>query len=85
MRLLLLLSGDPPALALQAFNMEGLTKKITTGATPHLPPMYSDDWKEMVSSMLCKNEEDRPSAEDILRLPWLQVRVGGRWGSVAGG
>lgn len=78
----LLLSGALPALALQAFNMEGLTKKITTGPTPHLPPMYSDDWKEVVSSMLCKDEEDRPSADDILRLPWLQVRVGGRWGSV---
>ena len=60
----------------QAFNMDGLVKKITSGPTPAVPAHYSADWKSVVRSMLCKEEGQRPSAHDILRLPWLQARKG---------
>jgi serine/threonine protein kinase len=55
--------------------MDGLVKKITSGPTPILPHHYSEEWKAVVRVMLCKEEDQRPSADDILRLPWLQVRT----------
>lgn len=58
----------------QAFNMEGLIKKITTGPTPQLPSQYSEEWRELIKAMLSRDEEMRPSAGQILALPWLQVR-----------
>ncbi|GAX73617.1 hypothetical protein CEUSTIGMA_g1068.t1 [Chlamydomonas eustigma] len=61
--------------AFQAFNMDGLVKKITTGPTPNLPHHYSEEWKAVVRSMLCKEEDQRPTADDILRLPWLLPAV----------
>ena len=62
--------------------MEGLIKKITTGPTPQLPSQYSEEWRELVKAMLSKDEEMRPSAGQILALPWLQVR--GRQGQGGG-
>ncbi|KAG1654791.1 hypothetical protein FOA52_005726 [Chlamydomonas sp. UWO 241] len=61
--------------AFQAFNMSALVKKITHGPTPALPSMYSEEWRECVRWMLCKDEVLRPSAADILALPWLQDAV----------
>ena len=58
--------------------MDGLIKKITSGPTPSVPSHYSEDWKAVIRMMLAKDEDQRPSADDILRLPWLQV--GGRVG-----
>ena len=59
---------------MQAFNMDGLIKKITSGPTPAVPSHYSEDWKSVVRWMLSKDEDQRPTADDILKLPWLQVR-----------
>ncbi len=53
--------------------MEGLVKKITSGPTPQLPTQYSEEWRAVVRSLLSKDEAQRPSAADILKLPWLQV------------
>ena len=53
--------------------MDGLIKKITSGPTPAVPSHYSEDWKSVVRWMLSKDEDQRPTAEDILKLPWLQV------------
>mmetsp|Transcript_37144 Transcript_37144/g.82632 ORF Transcript_37144/g.82632 Transcript_37144/m.82632 type:complete len:632 (+) Transcript_37144:231-2126(+) len=58
--------------AFRAFNMEGLVKKITAGPTPNLPSHYSEDWKNVVRAMLNKDEDKRPTAEEILMLPFLQ-------------
>ncbi|PNH05510.1 Serine/threonine-protein kinase Nek1, partial [Tetrabaena socialis] len=58
--------------AFQAFNMAGLVKKVTSAPAPQLPSCYSEQWRGLVRSMLAKEPETRPSAEQLLELEWLQ-------------
>lgn len=64
--------------------MDGLVKKITTGPTPTVPSHYSEEWRAVVRALLSKEEALRPSAEQILVLPWLQNAVRRRGGVCMG-
>lgn len=56
--------------------MSGLVRKITTGPTPMVPSRYSPEFKALIRALLCKEAEGRPSAAQVLELPWLQVMAG---------
>ncbi|XP_013095073.2 serine/threonine-protein kinase Nek9-like isoform X2 [Biomphalaria glabrata] len=57
----------------QASNPLKLAKEVVKGEILAVSKTYSDDIRSLVDSMLNKNPEDRPSADDILALP-LMVR-----------
>jgi NIMA (never in mitosis gene a)-related kinase 1/4/5 len=61
--------------AFHSFNSEGLLRKIGSGKVPAIPTEYSDDLRDLVRSMLFRDETRRPSADDILEMPFLQVRA----------
>ncbi|MEW5315749.1 MAG: hypothetical protein WDW38_007155 [Sanguina aurantia] len=69
--------------AFQACNMSGLVRRITSGPTPTLPSRYSPELTSLVRALLCKEAEGRPSAAQVLQLPWLQpacARVEAKFG-----
>jgi serine/threonine protein kinase len=54
--------------------MNGLIKKVTGGSPPPLPSNLSEEWRSLIKRMLSRDEAKRPTAEEILEMPFLQVR-----------
>lgn len=52
--------------AFDAQNMKSLIQKILKGTYPPLPDMYSSDLKNLLSQMLIKDPNKRPSIKKIL-------------------
>jgi NIMA (never in mitosis gene a)-related kinase len=52
--------------AFDAQNMKGLIQKILKGTYPPLPEVYSPDLKKLLSEMLIKDPNKRPSIKKIL-------------------
>lgn len=59
--------------AFHSFNCDGIIKKIKSGKVPAIPSEFSEPLRRLVRTMLYTDECKRPSAEDILAMPFLQV------------
>ncbi|KAL4304207.1 hypothetical protein GQ457_10G007370 [Hibiscus cannabinus] len=56
-------------------DMAGLISKINRSAIGPLPSCYSPLLKTLIKGMLRKNAENRPSASELLKHPYLQPHV----------
>ncbi|XP_028404721.1 serine/threonine-protein kinase Nek8-like isoform X2 [Dendronephthya gigantea] len=57
--------------AFEALNLPALVKKILTAAVPPVTGKYSDDLKELVTSLLNRDPEQRPTIKEVLANPLL--------------
>jgi serine/threonine protein kinase len=55
--------------------MKGLVQKILKGTYPPLPDMYSADLKKLISEMLIKDPNKRPSIRKILEMPFMKAKI----------
>jgi NIMA (never in mitosis gene a)-related kinase len=61
--------------AFDAQNMKGLVQKILKGTYPPLPEVYSSDLKKLLSEMLIKDPNKRPSIKKILEMPFMKAKI----------
>jgi NIMA (never in mitosis gene a)-related kinase 1/4/5 len=59
----------------QAEDMKSLYRKVTRGAFPALPSVFSQDFSQVLSCFIIVDPKKRPSAAQILRLPLVNKRV----------
>jgi NIMA (never in mitosis gene a)-related kinase 1/4/5 len=55
--------------------MKGLVQKILKGTYPPLPEVYSSDLKKLLSEMLTKDPNKRPSIRKILEMPFMKAKI----------
>lgn len=55
--------------------MKGLVQKILKGTYPPLPEVYSSDLKRLLSEMLIKDPNKRPSIKKILDMPIMKAKM----------
>lgn len=48
-------------------------QEVTTGDFPAIDEMYSDDLKDLIGSLLNVGPKSRPTAEALLKLPFIQA------------
>lgn len=56
-------------------NVAGLVLKIVRGPTPQFPKQYSGELRKLHSSLLKRDPEQRPSAQEVLHWPLLQQEI----------
>ena len=61
--------------AFDANSMKGLVLKILRGTYPEIPSWYSQDLKDLISSMLIKDPIKRPSINKVLEMDFLKSRI----------
>ena len=61
--------------AFDAQNMKSLIQKILKGTYPPLPDVYSSDLKNLLSQMLIKDPNKRPSIRKILEIPIIKAKI----------
>jgi NIMA (never in mitosis gene a)-related kinase len=66
------LSLHPP---FRAKDMNGLFKKVTLGVFDDPPKHFSPEMRNLVTSMIRVNPKDRPSSDQILRMPEVQIKM----------
>lgn len=59
----------------RAKDMNGLFKKVTLGVFDEPPKHFSGELRNLVTSMIRVNPKDRPSSEQLLRLPEVQLKM----------
>jgi len=52
-----------------------LAKKITLGKFERIPIRYSEDLQSIIEKMLKINQNERPSAELLLKFPFINLRI----------
>uniref|UniRef100_A0A8C5R3M6 non-specific serine/threonine protein kinase n=1 Tax=Leptobrachium leishanense TaxID=445787 RepID=A0A8C5R3M6_9ANUR len=60
--------------AFEASNWIKLVSLIVEGPTPSLPSRYSSELNDILQKTLRKNPEERPSASEILHMPYILER-----------
>jgi len=55
--------------------MKSLIQKILKGTYPPLPDVYSSDLKNLLSQMLIKDPNKRPSIRKILEIPIIKAKI----------
>jgi serine/threonine protein kinase len=53
----------------------GLVYKIVQDKHDPIPSTYSDEMKNLVTLLLNKNDKERPSALEILKIPFVQLHM----------
>lgn len=61
--------------AFDANSMKGLVLKILRGSYPQIPNHYSQDLKDLISDMLIKDPQKRPSMRKTLEREFLAKRI----------
>eukprot|EP00242_Pyramimonas_sp_CCMP2087_P011404 CAMPEP_0198216744 /NCGR_PEP_ID=MMETSP1445-20131203/59418_1 /TAXON_ID=36898 /ORGANISM="Pyramimonas sp., Strain CCMP2087" /LENGTH=458 /DNA_ID=CAMNT_0043893129 /DNA_START=323 /DNA_END=1699 /DNA_ORIENTATION=- len=61
--------------AFEAFDLEGLGKKVLESPPPTLPKQYSEDMRSLVRRLLTKEPSQRPALFEVLGTPFLQPYV----------
>jgi len=59
----------------EAQNISSLIKKITSGAVPTLPQAYSNELRQIASSLLCPDHKKRPTASEIVQGALVQAEM----------
>ncbi|KAG2443892.1 hypothetical protein HXX76_002232 [Chlamydomonas incerta] len=61
--------------AFDAADMSSLVMKILRGEHLPIPQGFSQELKDLVRQLLCKNPKMRPSAEQIMKMPFMKEYV----------
>jgi len=61
--------------AFTAQNVPSLILKIMKGTYPSIPSRYSDNLKKLISWLLSKNPDERPSAQQVIQMPYVTERI----------
>ncbi len=61
--------------AFSADNLLGLVYKIVQDKYEPIPSCYSADLQNLISAMLNKNAQERPSVADILQMPIIRTKM----------
>ena len=61
--------------AFNAENLLGLVYKIVQDKHDPIPSTYSDEIRNLVTLLLNKNDKERPSALEILKIPFVQFHM----------
>lgn len=61
--------------AFDANSMKGLVLKILRSTYPEIPSSYSSELKNLISAMLTKDPDERPSINKVLEMDFLQTRI----------
>jgi len=59
----------------EASNHLSLALKIKSGKFDRIPIMYSEDLQRVIQFMLSINQNERPTAEELLKIPHVNLRV----------
>lgn len=62
----------------QATNHLALAKKIIQGTIDRIPYRYSEDLQNVINWMLHKEPEKRPTVDDLMGIPKIQLRMNER-------
>ena len=62
-------------LPFEAQHYNALAMKILQGSYPSIMPTYSKQLRDLISSMLSKKTQDRPSIIDVLNKPFIRTRI----------
>eukprot|EP00826_Nyctotherus_ovalis_P035335 TRINITY_DN3031_c0_g1_i11.p1 TRINITY_DN3031_c0_g1~~TRINITY_DN3031_c0_g1_i11.p1 ORF type:complete len:420 (-),score=104.82 TRINITY_DN3031_c0_g1_i11:112-1371(-) len=58
-----------------ATDMKGLYQKVTIGKYPDIPGVYSNNLRELIKRLLQINPVNRPSCDQILKMPMLEKQA----------
>lgn len=62
--------------AFDARSMNALLASILRGKYQPIPPQYSQNVRGLIDRMLQKNHKDRPSINQIIKLPFIRIKLG---------
>ena len=61
-----------------AKNHLALAQKIIDGKIDRIPERYSEDLQQVIQSMLQVDPKNRPTVEDLIKLPKIKLRINER-------
>ena len=62
-------------LPFEAQSYNGLAIKIIKGSYPSITPTYSKQLRDLITSMLSKKPQNRPTIVDIINKPFIRKRA----------